>query len=96
MYDIASQEGLLPEDWDGLSPFFYIDPAVADEVTGFIAETALRHPDWLFPGHMIMAGRQLGPEDKPERYDSGPLAELRKRGVKGNLWEMFGVMKAMK
>jgi len=96
MYGIAEKAGVLPEGWDGLTPFFYIDPAVADDVIGCVAEAALRHPDWLFPGHMIMAGRQLGPEDKPERYDSGPLAEFRKRGIKGNLWEMFGIMKAMK
>ena len=96
MYDIAEKAGVLPDGWDGLTPFFYIDPAVADDVIGFIAGEALKHPDWLFPGHMIMAGRQLSPEEKPERYDSGPLAEFRKRGIKGNLWEMFGVMKAMK
>ncbi|MBN1880583.1 MAG: radical SAM protein [Deltaproteobacteria bacterium] len=96
MYDIARKARVLPDDWNGLTPFFYIDPAVADDVIGFIAETALRHPDWLFPGHMIMGGRQLMPEEKPERYDSGPLAEFRKRGVKGNLWEMFDIMKAMK
>jgi len=96
MFDIAQKAGVLPDGWNSLTPFFYIDPAVADDVIEFIAEAALRHPDWLFPGHMIMAGRQLGPEDKPERYDRGPLAEFRKRGVKGNLWEMFGVMKAMK
>jgi len=96
MYDIAERAGILPDGWDGLTPFFYIDPSVADDVIAFVAESALRHPDWLFPGHMIMAGRQLTPEEKPERYDSGPLAEFRKRGVKGNLWEMFGVMKAMK
>jgi hypothetical protein len=42
---------------------------------------------------MIMAGQQLTPDQKPERYDQGPLAEFRKQGIRGNLWEMFGALK---
>ncbi len=93
MYEIAKREGAIDNDGVGLKPTFYISPDVADEVVGYIAEVSLKHNNWLFPGHMIMAGQQLTPDQKPERYDQGPLADFRKQGIKGNLWEMFGAVK---
>lgn len=91
--EIARQDGVINNEEIGLKPSFYISPAVKDKVIGFIAETSLNRGNWLFPGHMIMAGQQLTPDQKPERYDQGPLAEFRKQGIKGNLWEMFGALK---
>ncbi|MBN1572542.1 MAG: radical SAM protein [Deltaproteobacteria bacterium] len=93
MHKIAKRDRVVGEEGVGLKPVFYISPDVADEVVGFVAEASLKRNNWLFPGHMIMAGQQLTPDQKPERYDQGPLAEFRKQGIKGNLWEMFGAMK---
>lgn len=88
--ETARKDGVITDDEIGLKPVFYISPEVVDEVVGFITEASLGHRNWLFPGHMIMAGQQLTPDQKPERYDQGPIARFRKKGIKGNLWEMFG------
>lgn len=70
--------GGMPPEAIGLSPAFWIEPAVRDGLVERLAEVAARQQGWVVPG--------VTP-DVPE-----PLRRrLRARGAKGPLWEQLAV-----
>jgi hypothetical protein len=87
---LAIGEGMEQARDIGLDPVFYISPAVADEVVGFVHERAMSRPSWLVPGQMVMAGQDFTGTMRPDRYDRGVGAPFRTQGIRGPLWEMLG------
>jgi radical SAM superfamily enzyme YgiQ (UPF0313 family) len=70
---LAVQEGLLPEDWDPLEPFFYCSPQVREKIEERLQEFSRDHANWIFPG--------LGIDLDPVRAE-----KMRRMGLKGPLW----------
>ncbi|RPH86460.1 MAG: radical SAM protein [Desulfobacteraceae bacterium] len=71
--EIARKEGLLPENWNPLEPFFYLSPEVRDHLESRLLEFSEVHPNWIFPG--------LGIDLLP-----GEAAKMHRLGLKGPLW----------
>lgn len=69
----------LAEGWVdeiGLSPVFYISPAVRDQLEDWATNVMNTHPRWYFPG---LVGERM------ERF----LRAVRRQGVKGPLWTLL-------
>jgi radical SAM superfamily enzyme YgiQ (UPF0313 family) len=71
--EIAREEGLLPENWNPLEPFFYLSPRIRSGLESRLLEFSKVHPNWIFPG--------LGIDRLP-----GEAAKMHRLGLKGPLW----------
>ncbi|MFZ5481605.1 MAG: B12-binding domain-containing radical SAM protein [Myxococcota bacterium] len=74
---LAVREGWVEAGDIGLEPLFYIAPAVRDGLADWATGVAKARSRWFFPG---LVG------DRMDRY----FAAVRKRGVRGPLWELLG------
>lgn len=75
----AVAEGWVKAEEIGLAPLFQISPDVREGLEQWAADLQRERPHWYFPG-------LTDERDRRERY----LKAVRRRGVKGPLWELMG------
>ena len=77
IHRVAISDGVISEKGDLLFPRFYISPRIgADELKAAIGSHAEARPNWVVPGLGI-------------RSDPGLLANLRRIGHRGPLWDLL-------
>ena len=79
MAKYAIARGLVKREEIGITPMFFISDEIRDGVIDYLADVATTYKNWIVPG--IKKGMN-------QRF----FTRVRRRGVKGPLWELFEPM----